>query len=82
MVPIAIVLAVYLLARAPGKARAIRAAIPEVLAGLLVVGFLGFALNDSGIAVPGVMIGVVNASLIYLAVRGLPESAVVSADDP
>jgi hypothetical protein len=75
MVPLALVLAVYLLARAPGKARAIRAAIPEVLAGLLVVGFLGFALNDSGIAVPGVMIGVVNSGLIYLALRGLPESA-------
>jgi hypothetical protein len=82
MVPIAIVLAVYLLARAPGKARAIRAAIPEVLAGLIVVGFLGFALNDSGIAVPGVMIGVVNAGLIYLAVRGLPEPEPEPAAEP
>jgi hypothetical protein len=72
MVPLALALAVYLLWRAPGAARAIRHAIPECLAGLLVVGVLGFALNDSGIAVPGVMIGVVNAALVYLAVRGLP----------
>ena len=49
--------------------------IPESLGGLLVVGVLGFALNDSGIAVPGVMIGVVNAALVYLAVRGLPPTA-------
>jgi hypothetical protein len=39
---------------------------------LAVVGFLGFAFNDSGIAVPGVMLGVVNASLVYLTVRTLP----------
>jgi hypothetical protein len=75
MVPIALAFAVYLLWRAPGAARAIRGAIPESLAGLLVVGFLGFALNDSGIAVPGVMIGVVNAALVYLTVRGLPAAS-------
>ena len=40
--------------------------------GLAVVGFLGFAFNDSGIAVPGVMLGVVNASLVYLTVRTPP----------
>jgi hypothetical protein len=39
---------------------------------LAVVGFLGFAFNDSGIAVPGVMLGVINASLVYLTVRTLP----------
>jgi hypothetical protein len=72
MVPLALVLAAYLLWRAPGAARAIRSAIPEALGGLLVVGVLGFALNDSGIAVPGVMIGVINAALVHLMVRGLP----------
>ena len=36
------------------------------------VGILGFAFNDSGIAVPGVMLGVINASLVYLTVRTLP----------
>jgi hypothetical protein len=80
MVPLALALAVYLLWRAPGAARAIRNAIPESLAGLLVVGILGFALNDSGIAVPGVMIGVVNAALVYLAVRGLPPAPDAGTD--
>jgi hypothetical protein len=83
MVPLALALAVYLLWRAPGAARAIRSAIPECLAGLLVVGALGFALNDSGIAVPGVMIGVVNAGLVHLAVRGLaPEPGDDEPDAP
>lgn len=69
MVPIALGSIVYLLWRAPGKVRAIRDTLPESLGGLAVVGFLGFALNDSGIAVPGIMLGVVNASLVYLTVR-------------
>ena len=69
MVPIALGFIVYLLWKAPGKVRAIRDTVPESLGGLAVVGFLGFALNDSGIAVPGIMLGVVNASLVYLTVR-------------
>ncbi|MEO7572471.1 MAG: hypothetical protein ABIX10_08535 [Acidimicrobiales bacterium] len=72
MVPTALGFVVYLLWRAPGHVRSIRDTIQESLAGLAVVGFLGFALNDSGIAVPGVMLGVVNASLVYLTVRTLP----------
>jgi hypothetical protein len=43
-----------------------------------VVGFLGFAFNDSGIAVPGVMLGVVNASLVYLTVRTLTPETLAS----
>ena len=72
MVPIALGFIVYLLWRAPGQIRAIRDSIRECLPGLAIVGVLGFALNDSGIAVPGVMLGVVNASLVYLTVRALP----------
>jgi hypothetical protein len=75
MVPIAFGFIVYLLWRAPGHVRSIRDTIRESLAGLAVVGFLGFAFNDSGIAVPGVMLGVVNASLVYLTVRTLPMEA-------
>ena len=76
MVPIVLVFIVYLLWRAPGHVRSVRETIKESLPGLLVVGFLGFAFNDSGIAVPGVMLGVVNASLVYLTVRTLPPKAV------
>lgn len=82
MVPLAIALAAYLLWRAPGVARTIRTTMPETLVGLAVVGFLGFALNDSGIAVPGIMIGVVNASLVYLTVRGLDLDDGAPAPDP
>lgn len=74
MVPIALGFVAYLLWRAPGRIRAVRETIPESLGGLAVVGFLGFALNDSGIAVPGVMLGVVNASVVYLTVRSLPRA--------
>lgn len=72
MVPIVLCFVVYLLWRAPGRIKAIRDTLPESLPGLAVVGFLGFALNDSGIAVPGVLLGVVNASLVHLTVRTLP----------
>ena len=56
MVPIALGFIVYLLWRAPGRLRRIQRHDPRA-AGLPVgspwSGFLGFALNDSGIAVPG-----------------------------
>jgi hypothetical protein len=79
MVPIALGFIVFLLWRAPGKIRLIRDLLPESLAGLAVVGFLGFALNDSGIAVPGIMLGVVNASLVYLTLQTLPDDVARSA---
>ena len=72
MVPVGLAAIVYLLWRAPGHVRTIRDTIRESLPGLVVVGFLGFALNDSGIAVPGLMLGVVNASLVYLTVHTVP----------
>ena len=75
MVPVALGFILYLLWRAPGHLREIRNTIDESLPGLAIVGFLGFALNDSGIAVPGVMLGVVNASLVYLTVRMVPPEA-------
>jgi hypothetical protein len=75
MVPVALGFILYLLWRAPGHLREIRNTIDESLPGLAIVGFLGFALNDSGIAVPGVMLGVINASLVYLTVRTVPPDA-------
>jgi len=43
---------------------------------------LGFALNDSGISVPGMMLGVANAAFINLLLRvddGLPSRATDAA---
>jgi hypothetical protein len=77
MVPIALCFVVFLVWKLPGSARSIRETLPEVLGALAVVGFLGFALNDSGIAVPGVMLGVINAALVYMVVRIVP-----AGDDP
>lgn len=62
----------YLIWRAPGQLRGLRQRMPDLDAGLVgmaAVGVLGFALNDSGIAVPGAMLGVVVPAAIYLAVR-------------
>ncbi len=72
MVPVVFGVAGYLFWRAPGALRRVHERVPAeraALAGLLLLMVLGFALNDSGIAVPGVMLGVVNASLVYLLVR-------------
>jgi hypothetical protein len=76
MVPVALGFILYLLWRAPGHLREIRGTIDESLPGLAVVAVLGFAFNDSGIAVPGVMLGVINASLVYLTVRTLAPDGV------
>jgi hypothetical protein len=50
----------------------LRARAPELrpaFVGVLVAAVLGFALNDSGIAVPAMMLGVLNPVLVYLAVH-------------
>ena len=69
MLPAVFLFIAYLIWRAPGTLREVREEIPEMRAGLvgiLVFGLLGFAFNDSGISIPGVMIGVVNSTLVFL----------------
>lgn len=69
MVPVVFAFVLYLIWRAPGRLHRIQELIPQERAslyGFTVVAVLGFALNDSGIAIPGVMLGVLNASLVYL----------------
>lgn len=69
MVPIAFAFLGYLLWRAPRRIATVRSFMPAALVGFGVAAFLGFALNDSGIAVPGVMLGVLNIAVVYLVVR-------------
>ncbi len=72
MVPAALAFVAYLVYRSPSALGAIQRRVPQLraaLAGLLLAGILGFALNDSGIAVPGMMFGVVNPVLVYLSAR-------------
>ncbi|MGQ0824789.1 MAG: hypothetical protein ACT4OX_07155 [Actinomycetota bacterium] len=73
MLPIVLAGIAYLVYRAPGRMRGILARIPPLraaLAGLAVLAVLGFALNDSGIAVPGVMLGVATPVLVVVTMRG------------
>ena len=65
--------------------RALAERVPPIraaLAGLAVLAVLGFALNDSGIAVPGMMLGVIVPALVVLAVRSEPILAVPEGTDP
>lgn len=70
-----LVLAVIVLWRAPGRLASVRHRIPELriaFIGLVVAGTLGYALNDSGVAVPGMMLAVLNPALAYLLLRVEP----------
>lgn len=72
MVPVVFGFILYLIWRAPGRLQRLQEVIPEERAarvGFVIAAVLGFALNDSGIAVPGLMLGVMNASLVYLVLR-------------
>jgi preprotein translocase subunit Sss1 len=76
MLPIALILALWLVRRAPNRLEALVAAVPEVKIagiGLAIVGLLGWVLNDSGIAIPGVMIAIAIAALVWLLVRTDPD---------
>lgn len=72
MLPLVFLFVAFVFWRAPWRLRTISDQIPQertAVIGLSVAMFLGFALNDSGIAVPGMMLGVINASLVYLMLR-------------
>jgi len=72
MLPVVFLFLAYLVYRAPGRLRTLQERIPELraaLAGLLVVGVLGFALNDSGISIPAIMLGVLDGVLVFLLAR-------------
>jgi hypothetical protein len=67
-----ILVAIALVWKAPSRLRALGDAFPEaraVLPGLLAIGVLGYAVNDSGIAVPGMMIAALVPAVVYLLFR-------------
>ena len=69
LIPVAVVFLAFLLWRRAGWLRRLEAEAPGLqagLVGLLVAGGLGFALNDSGVAVPAVMLAIVLPYLTYL----------------
>ncbi len=70
--------------RAPFVGRALVREIPELraaLAGVATFAVIGYALNDSGIAIPALMLAVLNASLVFLVFRGLRASPLGESPD-
>jgi len=73
MLPLVLAGIAYMVYRAPGRMRGIYERVPPLrasLVGLAIVAALGFALNDSGIAIPGVMLGVLTPVLVVVTIRG------------
>ncbi len=72
ILPVVYVAVAYVVYRSPGPLRIVRDKIPQMnaaLAGLGVVALLGTALNDSGIAITGIMFGVLTPVLVLLSIR-------------
>jgi hypothetical protein len=81
---VAVVFACWLLKRARPRLRAVDVAVPEARiggVGLAIVAILGYALNDSGVAIPGVMLVIAIASYVWLLTRFEP-SGDQMPDDP
>jgi hypothetical protein len=73
MLPIVLAGIAYLIYRAPGRMRGLHQRIPQLSAALVGLGILtvlGTALNDSGIAIAGVMLGVMTPVLVVVTMRG------------
>lgn len=69
MLPIALLLLLWLVRRAPERAGAIRNAVPGARVALIAFGVLavlGYAFNDSGIAIPGAMLVVLVGAIVWL----------------
>jgi hypothetical protein len=72
IIPVAILFGGFLVWRRASLLQPLEARLPGFRAGLvgaLVAAFLGFALNDSGVAVPAMMLAVVLPYVTYLVVR-------------
>jgi hypothetical protein len=85
MFPLVLAGIAYLIYRAPGRMRGLHQRLPQLsaaLAGLGVLIVLGTLLNDSGIAIAGVMLGVVTPVLIVITVRGDRVTPARSRPDP
>jgi hypothetical protein len=72
LVPSVLVFIAWLAYGSSPRLEAIRSRVPEMrpaIVGVLVAAVLGMALNDSGIAVPAMMLGVLNPVVVRLALH-------------
>ncbi|MGH9024886.1 MAG: hypothetical protein ACRDWD_02040 [Acidimicrobiia bacterium] len=72
MIPVALLFLAFLVWAGPGRLGRLVTRDPELRPALIGVGVaavLGAALNDSGVAVPGVMLAILNGALVYLVLR-------------
>jgi len=72
LVPVCLAFVTFLLLRRTGYLHRLQRRVPGVRAGLvgsLIVGILGFALNDSGVAIPAMMFGIVLPWVTWLLLR-------------
>ncbi|MBK9178307.1 MAG: hypothetical protein IPM45_01820 [Acidimicrobiales bacterium] len=75
LIPVGLAFLAFLTWRPTGRLGLLQERVPGLracLVGALVAGLLGFALNDSGVAVPAMMLVVLLPYLSVLAVRSLP----------
>ncbi|HZP30343.1 MAG TPA: hypothetical protein VFC99_15420 [Acidimicrobiia bacterium] len=88
VVAVVVALAVFLWRRPPRRLASLVRAVPTLRAsavGFAIAAGLGYALNDSGIAIPGLMLTIAAAALAYLTsvepsdLRGRPSPAVPGA---
>ncbi|TMK65145.1 MAG: hypothetical protein E6G60_05700 [Actinobacteria bacterium] len=71
LIPVAVVLAWWLVRRTPGRLEGVRAAIPQwpaAAVGFTILAIAGYFLYDSGMAVVGSMLGVVVPAVVWLVV--------------
>jgi hypothetical protein len=81
VLPIALAFGLWLVFRARHRLQAVVEAVPEVTiagTGLAIVALLGWAMNDSGIAIPGVMLTIAIASLVWLLVQLDPDRPAIA----
>ena len=72
LIPVCLAFVTFLLLRRTGYLHRLQRRVPGVRAGLigsLIVGILGFALNDSGVAIPAMMFGIVLPWVTWLLLR-------------
>jgi hypothetical protein len=77
--------AAYVMWKAPSRLHRLLDRLPELRTGMIgfgIIAVLGFALNDSGVAVPGMMLGVLAPVMIYLLARLGGDGADAGATEP